>query len=105
MAYNFLAHDRDQAFLLPPDLCDWLPADHLAWFTSAGSSVECVPDLWRNGRGSDQENRSVRLCAELLCEVPDPNAELCSALLEAPRGHPQLPQGRRYGGRQRLRVA
>ena len=32
MAYNFLACDRDQAFLLSPDLRDWLPADHLAWF-------------------------------------------------------------------------
>jgi transposase len=32
MAYNFVAWDRDQAFLLPPDLRDWLPADHLAWF-------------------------------------------------------------------------
>jgi transposase len=32
MAYNFLACDRNQAFLLPPDLRDWLPADHLAWF-------------------------------------------------------------------------
>jgi transposase len=32
MAYNFLACDRGQAFLLPPDLRDWLPQDHLAWF-------------------------------------------------------------------------
>ena len=32
MAYNFLVGDRDQAFLLPPDLRDWLPADHLTWF-------------------------------------------------------------------------
>jgi hypothetical protein len=32
MAYNFRVCDRDQAFLLPPDLRDWLPADHLAWF-------------------------------------------------------------------------
>jgi transposase len=32
MADNFLACDRDQAFLLPPDVRDWLPADHLAWF-------------------------------------------------------------------------
>jgi transposase len=32
MAYNFRACDRDQAFLLPPDLREWLPADHLAWF-------------------------------------------------------------------------
>ena len=32
MAYSFLHGDRDQPFLLPPDLRDWLPADHLAWF-------------------------------------------------------------------------
>jgi transposase len=32
MAYNFLPCPRDQAFLLPPDLREWLPADHLAWF-------------------------------------------------------------------------
>jgi len=32
MAYNFLSCPRDQAFLLPPDLREWLPADHLAWF-------------------------------------------------------------------------
>src|SRR5829696_641608 len=32
MAYNFLRGDRDQPFLLPPDLRDWLPKSHLAWF-------------------------------------------------------------------------
>jgi transposase len=32
MAYNFLRGDRDQPFLLPPDLRDWLPEGHLAWF-------------------------------------------------------------------------
>jgi transposase len=32
MAYNFLRCDRDQPYLLPPDLRDWLPTDHLAWF-------------------------------------------------------------------------
>jgi len=32
MAYNFRRGDRDQPFLLPPDLRDWLPAGHLAWF-------------------------------------------------------------------------
>src|SRR5919198_3512363 len=32
MAYNFLRGDHDQPFLLPPDLRDWLPAGHLAWF-------------------------------------------------------------------------
>jgi hypothetical protein len=32
MAYNFLRGDCDQPFLLPPDLRDWLPAGHPAWF-------------------------------------------------------------------------
>jgi transposase len=32
MAYTFLRSDRDQPFLLPPDLRDWLPEGHLAWF-------------------------------------------------------------------------
>ena len=32
MAYNFLRAARDQPFLLPPDLRDWLPEGHLAWF-------------------------------------------------------------------------
>jgi transposase len=32
MARNFLACDREQPFLLPPDVREWLPEDHLAWF-------------------------------------------------------------------------
>ena len=32
MAYNFLPCDRNQEYLLPPSLTDWLPEDHLAWF-------------------------------------------------------------------------
>lgn len=32
MGQNFLDCDREQAFLLPPSLRDWLPEDHLAWF-------------------------------------------------------------------------
>jgi transposase len=38
MAMNFLACDREQTFLMPPDPRDWLPEDHLAWFVLA--SVE-----------------------------------------------------------------
>src|SRR6266705_2345840 len=38
MAMNFLARDREQPFLMPPDPRDWLPEDHLAWFLL--SSVE-----------------------------------------------------------------
>ena len=32
MAYNFLRGDRDQPFLLPPGLRDWLANEQLAWF-------------------------------------------------------------------------
>ena len=32
MGQNFIGCDRDQSFLLPPDVREWLPEDHLAWF-------------------------------------------------------------------------
>jgi hypothetical protein len=32
MAQNFIAVDRDQAFLMPPSLREWLPENHLAWY-------------------------------------------------------------------------
>ena len=32
MAQNFIESRRDQGYLLPPDVREWLPADHLAWF-------------------------------------------------------------------------
>jgi transposase len=32
MAQNFLSCDRDQDFLMPPSVREWLPAGHLAWY-------------------------------------------------------------------------
>lgn len=32
MAQNFLSCDRDQDYLMPPSLREWLAAEHLAWF-------------------------------------------------------------------------
>ena len=32
MPQNVLACDREQPLLLPPDVREWLPEDHLAWF-------------------------------------------------------------------------
>src|SRR5436189_1364341 len=40
MPQNFLTCDRDQPMLLPPDLRDWLPDDHLAWFV-----IDAVAEL------------------------------------------------------------
>src|SRR5215213_7163087 len=40
MAQNFIECDREQAFLMPPSLCEWLPEDHLAWFV-----IEAVGEM------------------------------------------------------------
>jgi transposase len=40
MGQNFIAGDRDQAFLLPPDVRDWVEPGHLAWFV-----IEAVGEL------------------------------------------------------------
>ena len=32
MGQNFIACDREQSFLMPPDVREWLPKSHLAWF-------------------------------------------------------------------------
>jgi transposase len=40
MPQNFIEGRREQGFLLPPDVREWLPADHLAWFV-----IEAVAEL------------------------------------------------------------
>ena len=35
MAKRYRPVDRDQSFLLPPSMVDWLPEDHLVWFVIA----------------------------------------------------------------------
>jgi transposase len=32
MAFGYRRVDRDQSFLLPPDMREWLPSEHLVWF-------------------------------------------------------------------------
>jgi len=38
MTQNFIAVDREQAFLMPPSLLDWVAPDHFVW--TILSSVE-----------------------------------------------------------------
>ncbi len=40
MGQNFISGDREQVFLMPPSVREWLPEDHLAWFV-----VEAVDEL------------------------------------------------------------
>ena len=39
MAKGYRPVDRDQPFLLPPDMREWLPADHPVWLV-----IEAVED-------------------------------------------------------------
>ena len=44
MGQRFVACDGDQSFLMPPDLRDWLPEDHLGWFVlDAVAAMELEP--------------------------------------------------------------
>lgn len=53
MAQNFLAFDRDQALLLPPDLRDWLEPGHLALFViDAVDQLDLAAFCARYGPGS-----------------------------------------------------
>jgi transposase len=40
MGQRFVSADRDQEWLLPPSMRDWLPEGHLAWFV-----IELVDEL------------------------------------------------------------
>lgn len=55
VAYNLISADLDQPFLLPQDMREWLPPEHLAWFViEAVASFDAAPFLSRHrpdGRG------------------------------------------------------
>jgi transposase len=51
MAHNFIPCDRDQSFLLPPDVRDWLPENHLAWFVVDAVGVMNLDGFYAAYRG------------------------------------------------------
>ena len=55
MGYNFLPVERDQLFLMPPSVADWLPEEHLAFFVlDAVDEMDLGPllaDYRRDGVG------------------------------------------------------
>lgn len=63
MAYNFISSDRDQMHLLPPDMRDWLPGNHLVWFImEIVSHLDLTPFYQRynpKGEGRAAYNPSV----------------------------------------------
>jgi transposase len=50
MAQNFISAERDQAFVLPPDLRDWLPGGHLGWFVIGAVGALDLGALYRDYR-------------------------------------------------------
>jgi len=51
MAYNFIDCDRDQLFLLPPSMRDWLPKEHLVWFILDTVEELDLSSFYRRYRG------------------------------------------------------
>lgn len=47
MAQNFIECSRDQSFLMPPDVREWLPEDHFAWFVAAAVDELDLVDFYR----------------------------------------------------------
>lgn len=67
MPQNFIESCREQGFLLPPDVREWLPADHLAWFVIeavAGMDLDAFYGAYRadgHGRAAYEPSAMVAL--------------------------------------------
>jgi transposase len=74
MAQNFISCDRDQQLLMPPDLREWLPAGHLAWFVlETVGEIDLAPfyaayrdDGW--GRAAYEPSMMVALLLYAYCK-------------------------------------
>lgn len=69
MARDFRAVDRDQPMLLPPDLRDWLPSDHLAWLVLEvvqGLDLSAIESRFKRGGTGRQAYDPAMLTALLV---------------------------------------
>jgi transposase len=70
MGQRFVACDREQSFLMPPDVREWLPANHLAWFV-IDAVAEMKLDVFYAGYRDDGRSRPpydpAMMVALLLC--------------------------------------
>jgi transposase len=57
MGFNFIAADREQSFLLPPDVREWLPEDHLAWLV-LDATAQLDLDRFRSSYRADGHGRA-----------------------------------------------
>jgi transposase len=74
MTQNFIACDRDQELLLPPNLKEWLPEDHLAWFVLASTEemdLSAFYGAYRNdghGRAAHEPGMMLALLLYAYCK-------------------------------------
>jgi transposase len=70
MAHNFIECAREQGFLMPPSLREWLPEDHLAWFVIDSVEEMDLADFYADYR-DDGHGRAAyepaMMVALLLC--------------------------------------
>src|ERR671917_519038 len=71
MAQRFVACDREQSFLMPPDVREWLPEGHLAWFV-----IDAVAEM-------DLEACSAAYRVDGRCRPPYDPAMMVALLLYA----------------------
>lgn len=112
MAINVRELDRDQQFLMPPSLAEWLPADHLAWFVlDVVAKLDLggfYADLRSDGRGGAAYDPAMMLAVLLYGYCPGPSFLAQRSLLRDRR--PALGQRRFAAGavscrpRQRVRL-
>lgn len=71
MAQNFLACEREQPFLLPPDVREWLPEEHLAWFVIDAIGVMDTAPFYaayrQDGHGRAAYEPSMMIALLLYC--------------------------------------
>ena len=63
---NFISSDRTQAFLLPPDLRDWIGEDDLVHFITAAVERVDIGTFKVNWRGSGKAQYHPRMMLALL---------------------------------------
>lgn len=58
MARDFLPYNQDQQYLLPPDMREWIPEDHLIWFLSDVVDSLDLSDILRTYEKDDLRGRA-----------------------------------------------
>src|SRR5437764_5075672 len=81
MPQNFIACDRAQTMLLPPDLTDWVPDDHVVWSILGAVEQMDLSEFYgpyrENGQGRAAYEPSMMGWIQLVVATPDVEELLC----------------------------